>query len=176
MNVPVLATTSPAGTSRADAGVLRDPGTTSLFGGADRLDSDLRAGFHIAAGVWFNPTFGLEGGFLMTSSEAALYSAKSTNGAILARPYIDANTVTEQAVLIAFPGSSNGSIDIRANSGNLYGANLDLTEKAFDIGWFRLYSMIGYQFYYYNESLRSPAIDRSDELRFRLRHADQFHR
>ncbi len=90
----------------------------------------------------------------MTSSQAGIFSAASTNGMILARPFTDANSMTSQAVVVAYPGSSNGTIDIRANSGNLYGANLDLTENAYNNDWFRLYSMIGYQFYRYDEALR----------------------
>jgi hypothetical protein len=153
--LPPLVTASPSSTPHNQAGILGDPGTALLFGG-NQVDNDLRAGFRIATGIWFNPeqSLGIEGGFLMTSSQAAIFSATSSNGAILARPYIDANTGLSQAVVVAFPGASNGSINIRANSGNLYGANLDLTEKAYDNDWFRLYSMIGYQFYRYDESLR----------------------
>lgn len=153
-NLPALVTTSPAKTPISEAGVIGDR-TAILFGG-DRVDEDLRAGFRIGTGIWFNKeqTLGIEAGFLMTSSEAAIFSANSNNGVILARPYVDANTNTSQAVVVAYPGSSSGSINIRANSGNLYGANLDLTENAYDIGWFRLYSMIGYQFYRYDEALR----------------------
>ncbi len=153
--LPPLVTTSPSDTSHHEAGILGEPSTALLFGG-NQVDNDVRAGFRIGAGIWFNQeqTLGIEGGFMMTSSQAAIFSANSSNGPILARPYIDATTSLPQAVLVAFPGSSNGSIDIRANSGNLYGANLDLTEKAYDNDWFRLYSMIGYQFYRYDESLR----------------------
>lgn len=155
MNVPALVTTSPAGTPRASAGVLGEPGTDILFGAGDRLDGDLRAGFQLAGGVWLNreQTLGVEAGFLMTSSEAALYSANSTNGTILARPFINADNNTKQAVLVAFPGSSTGSINVRAESGNLFGANVDLAENAYENSWFRLVTMIGYQFYGYDESL-----------------------
>jgi hypothetical protein len=153
--LPPLVTTSPTGTPHTEAGILGETTTAPLFGGTP-VDNDLRAGFRIATGIWFNneQSFGIEAGFLMTSSQAAIFSATSTNGTILARPYIDANTNLPQALLVSFPGASNGSINIRANSGNLYGANLDLTEKAYDNDWFRLYAMVGYQFYRYDESLR----------------------
>jgi Putative beta barrel porin-7 (BBP7) len=155
-NLPPLVTTSPSGTPKNEAGILGQQSTTVLFGGDNRIDSDLRAGFRIGAGIWFNKeqSLGIEGGFLMTSSQAATFSARSTDGTILARPFTDANSNTAQAVLIAFPGSSSGSIDIRANSGSVYGANFDLTEYAYNNDWFRLYSMIGYQYYRYDEALR----------------------
>ncbi|HZZ77052.1 MAG TPA: BBP7 family outer membrane beta-barrel protein [Gemmataceae bacterium] len=150
-----LATTAASGTPRSQAGILGQPTTAVLFG-SDRFGDNLRAGFRVAAGLWFNPeqTLGIEGGFLMTSSQAGIFSAASGNGTILARPYIDATTGLPQAVLVAFPGLSNGSIDIRANTGNVYSFNLDLSEKAFDTGSFRVYSLFGYKFYRYDESLR----------------------
>jgi len=152
--LPPLVTTSPNGVPRTEAGILGDR-TALLFGG-DQVDNDLRAGFRLATGIWFNKeqSLGIEAGFLMTSSQAANFSAASGNGTILARPFIDANSNTAQAVLVAFPGLANGSINVRASSGNLYGANLDLAEKAYDTDWFRLYSLIGYRFYQYNEDLR----------------------
>ncbi len=44
-NVPALVTTSPSGTPKNEAGVLGNPGTTTLFGGGDRIDGDLRTAF-----------------------------------------------------------------------------------------------------------------------------------
>jgi hypothetical protein len=150
-----LVTTATAGTSRAAAGILGQPQTSVLFGD-ERYGDNVRPGFRVATGLWFNPqqSLGIEGGFLMTSSQAAIFSATSNDGTILARPYIDATTGLRQAVLVAFPGLSNGSIDVRANTGNLYSFNLDFAEKAIDHGWLRIYSLIGYKFYRYDESLR----------------------
>lgn len=152
--LPPLVTTSPAGTARADAGVLGANGTETLFGG--QVNGNGRSGIRLGAGYWFNPehSLGVEVGFMMLENRAALFSAASTDGAILARPYIDANSGLPQAVLVAFPGSSNGSIDIRAASGNLYTGHFDLTEKALDVGWYRLNSLLGYRFYRYDENLR----------------------
>lgn len=152
--LPPLATTGAAGTPRVSAGILGTNGTETLFG--DRLPSDLRAGLRIGAGYWFNPehTLGLELGFMILENRAAIFSAASNDGTILARPYLDARDGSRQAVLVAFPGASNGSLDIRAGSGNFYEGHLGLTEKAYDVGWFRLNSLLGYRFYRHDENLR----------------------
>jgi Putative beta barrel porin-7 (BBP7) len=153
INVQPLATTSPAGTARASAGVVGSSSTAVLFGGNE--DDGLRSSFRIAAGAWLNSeqTLGIEAGFMMTESQSALFFAASNSSSILARPYVDAVTGLPQAVLVAFPGSSSGSLGIRAESGSLYGVNLDFVGKTYDVGWFRLDSLIGYRFYRYNEDL-----------------------
>ena len=58
-------TTSPAGTAQLNAGVLGGP-TTTLFGG-DVVNDDIRSGFRVGAGYWFNAerTIGIEAGFLL---------------------------------------------------------------------------------------------------------------
>jgi hypothetical protein len=152
-NLPSLVTTSPAGADRTSAGVLGAPGTTTLFGGY--VDDNLRPGFRLGAGYWFDPeqTFGMEVGFMMIGSQTANFAANSTNGTILARPYTDVNLSSPQAVLVAFPGASNGSINIAAKSGVLYETHVDLTEKAIDVGWFRAYALIGYRYFRYDERL-----------------------
>ena len=153
-NLPALVTTSEAGTPRATAGVLGAAGSSVLYGGW--VADDLRAGFRLGAGYWFNPekTLGIETGFIMIESRSGIFSSASNDGAILARPYTDANTGLPQAVLVAFPGSSNGSIDIRANSGNFYSAHVDLAETAYNVGWYRLTSLLGYRYYRYDEAIR----------------------
>jgi hypothetical protein len=90
----------------------------------------------------------------MLESQAKLFFDASNGSPILARPYIDSTTGLQQAVLVAFPGSSTGSIAVRAESANFYEAHLDLMENTFDAGWYRLTSLFGYRFYSYNENLR----------------------
>lgn len=153
MNLPPLATTSPPTTARANAGVIGAPGTLTLFGGTQ--DDLLRSGFRLSGGLWLNSeqTFGIEAGFMMVESQSALFFGASNGSSILARPFSDAVTNLPQAVLVAFPGSSAGSVDIRAASGNLYGLNLDFVERIYDAGWLRLNGLFGYRYYGYNENL-----------------------
>ena len=153
-NLPTLVTTSPAGTARTSAGVLGAPGTSTLFGGGT-VDDDVRSGFRLGSGFWFNAehSFGIEAGFFMTGSHSADFSDSSNSSTIIARPYYDAVTGLPQAVLVAFPGSTAGSIDISARSGNYYDGNIDLVGRTYDAGWYRLDSMFGYRYYYYAENL-----------------------
>jgi hypothetical protein len=108
------------------------------------------------AGYWFDDprTLGIEGGFMMLGSQTALFAAQSDGSTILARPFRDATTDTVQAALIAFPGSSAGTVDVRASSGNLYEFHIDLTENIVDAGWLRVNGLVGYRFYRYDEFLR----------------------
>ena len=152
--LPALVTTSPAGTARTLAGIPGLDSTTTLFDG--RVNGDARVGFRAAAGYWFDPDhiWGMEVGFMALESQSTLFSAASDGSTILARPFLDANLGTPQAVLVAFPGSSSGSVDIKASSGNFYEAHLDFTEKFLDQGWLQMESILGYRFYRYDDGLR----------------------
>ncbi len=152
--LPSLVTTSPAGTPQATAGISGLPTTTTLFGNGT-LNEDLRSGFRVAAGYWLTDDhrLGIEAGFTMLESQASLFSAASNGSPILARPYFDTTTNTRQAVLIAYPGSSSGSIDVRDRSGDFYMANVDLAERFVDCGWVRIDALLGYRYYRYDDGL-----------------------
>ena len=151
--LPPLVTTSPADTPRTAAGIL-GPSSTTLFGN-NSVNGDLRSGFRLQAGTWFGPQrlVGLEAGTMMTGSLAANFFAASGGAPILARPFVDANTHTPQAVLVAFPGSSAGTVNIHASSGSLLEAHVDLAEKLIETNTFRLTGLVGYRFYNYGEGL-----------------------
>jgi hypothetical protein len=106
-------------------------------------------------GYWFNneQTLGIEVGAMVVEGQAAHFAAAATNGAILARPFLDVTTATQQAVLVSFPGVSSGSVNMRASSANFYEGHVDLTEKALDEGGFRLYSLLGYRYFRYDENI-----------------------
>lgn len=163
---PVLATTSPAGTARPVAGIFGASSTDTLFGGW-QID-DPRAGFRLGAGWWFGGDryLGVETGVLFLGGRATNFNASSDNFPILARPYLDVLDGTPQAVLVAFPGSSTGSIDIHANSGNFQSAYFDIAEKAFEEGGFRLVALVGYRYYRYDESLTIGQILNSTDPNF----------
>lgn len=154
-SLPPLVTTSPAGTAFASAGVLGLPTTTTALGG-NVANNDVRSGIRLETGYWFSPDqrLGVEGGFMMIESQSTIFSATSPGSPILARPYFDVVSGTPQAVVVAFPGVSSGTIDVRVSSNNFYGANLALSENFLDIGWLQLNSLFGYRFYRYDEGLR----------------------
>ncbi|MBI2805839.1 MAG: BBP7 family outer membrane beta-barrel protein [Planctomycetes bacterium] len=153
-HLPSLVTTSVPGTPRPAAGILGVPTTTTLFGGW--ANDELRSGVRLGAGWWFegDRNFGVDIGFLVLESQSAIFSGSSDGSPILARPYTSALDGTQEAVLVAFPGATSGSIDIRAQTANFYTGHAVFTEKAIDEGWFRLNAQIGYRYYRYDESLR----------------------
>ena len=154
MELPALVTTAPAGTPQAAAGVLNQPTTSLLFGGT--VDRDIRAGFRAAAGYWFGEDrlWGIEAGFMMLESQTAFFSKASNGTPILARPFADATNFSSQAVLVAFPNLSTGSIDARAGSANFYEGHGDVALKLVgDGGPLRFDALLGYRFYRYDESL-----------------------
>jgi len=153
MQLPALATTSPAGTPRETVGRLGESTTQYLVAGS--AANQPRSGFKIDAGFWFpsNDQLGLEAGFSTLSSQSSIYALSSDGSTILARPFFDKTNAAQQAVLVAFPGVSAGRIDVQAQSGNFYESHIDLVERTIDSGTFRAESIIGYRFYRYDERL-----------------------
>jgi hypothetical protein len=104
--VPPLATTSPAGTPLAEAGVLGLPNTTILFGG-DRAEVGVHGGFQITLGGWLDEghCWGLEGDYLDLGRESTGYHSGLVDGdRILARPFFNAdrNNLPDSQI-VAFP-------------------------------------------------------------------------
>src|SRR5216683_1853581 len=152
--LPALVTTSPAGTPRAQAGVLGLASTSVLFDG--RVNGDVRSGLQFGVGYWFDAerTFALEASFSVFESQSALFWETSTGTPILARPFTNAVTSLPDSVVIAFPGSGSGAVAVRDSSGNFYEFHLDLSERICGNEWFRLDGLVGYRFYRYDEGLR----------------------
>ena len=154
VTLPPLVTTSPLGTTAGNAGILGQ-GTTSILFGGGQAEDNIRYGFRVGAGYWFGSerTLGVEAGVMLLGSQNTTFSTSSNVNPILARPYTDATNFTQQAALVAFPGFSNGSINIASTSGHFYSGNLDFDLKFVDDGWFRLTALAGYRYYRYDEGL-----------------------
>jgi hypothetical protein len=154
--LPALVTTSPAGTAQSSAGVLGQPSTTTLFGG-NVANDDIRSGLRFGAGYWLGEDrkLGIEAGFFMLESQSSLFSASSSTVPILARPFTDATTFSQQAVLVAYPGLTTGAIGAQVSSGNFYEAHFDFAYKVLEgAGPLRLDALLGYRFFQFNEGLR----------------------
>jgi len=118
MGVPPLVTTSnPSTTARANAGVLGRPTTSVLFGGDDILDGS-RDGFRIRFGWWLAawPLWGIEGEYVGLGQETESFFRQSTGTPILARPFFNALTGAQDSELVAFPSVIGGSIAVDATS------------------------------------------------------------
>ncbi len=152
--LPALLTTSPDGTDAATAGILGQATTSVLFN--DRVNSDVRSGFRLAGGYLYDREHGLgvEAGVSYLGSQSTTLLASSDDFAILARPYTDATTGDPEAVLAAFPGTSTGSVEFTANSGDFFETHVGLTERIWSTDSANAGVILGYRFNHYDDGLR----------------------
>ncbi|MBW3596940.1 MAG: BBP7 family outer membrane beta-barrel protein [Planctomycetes bacterium] len=117
MDVPPLATTSPAGAPLNQSGVLGQPGTTVLFGQTG-LNDESRSGGRFTLGAWLDPCrrHGLEANYLYLETETAAFSASDKDFPILARPFFNVQNNIQDARRIAFPGDVSGSLNIQVET------------------------------------------------------------
>ena len=166
--VPALVTTSPVGTAQTAAGVLGQPGTSTLFGD-QRIDTFMRGGARINFG--YNLVDGefwaVEGHYLALGQGGTSYSQSSnfTTGVgdtILARPFYNTQTGAQDSALVAFPNYNlngtlvnlNGGVDIRSTA-NLQSAGALLKHLLwidFTSEW-RLDLVGGYRFFRADDSV-----------------------
>jgi hypothetical protein len=144
-NFPPLVTTSPPGTAQGDAGVL--PDATVLFGN-EAIGEEARPGGRVSIGGWLNDcrTCGVEGRFFVLSEGQFSFAADSNTFPILARPFRDPVTMTQEATLLAFPGFTGpGNVNITGNSNVLGGDFLYRWQAAQSITT-KMDFLVGYQF------------------------------
>jgi len=114
--VPALVTTSPTGTGQALAGRLDQPETSILFGD-ERVGGDLDVGFRISGGTWLDDSLTLGVGVrYFTVGNDDDFSTSSGGDPILARPFFNVSSGQEDALLVAFPGLSTGSVNMKASN------------------------------------------------------------
>jgi hypothetical protein len=152
--LPPLVTTSPAGTAQAVAGVLGSPTTSVLAGGP--VNDSMVPGFRVQGGYWFGhqQCIGVEGGFSMLGSQSTIFPFSSDGTTILARPFFSAIDSTAGSFLVGFPGSSSGSLVVRATTDNFYEWHVDLVERWYPCDWLRFDTMVGYRGYRYQDKVR----------------------
>jgi hypothetical protein len=153
-SLPALATTSPAGSPASTAGIIGSPGTTVLFGDSS-ANTGGRSGGRIEAGTWFGDgeLFGVEANFFMLESKATNFAANSSGSPILARPYIDAETMMPAAIRVAYPGEFTGSIDANATTTGLIGAGFLFRGNLLAGANYRLDLLGGYSYLRFADSL-----------------------
>jgi hypothetical protein len=114
-------------------GALGQPSTVELIGNSN-VNDRMRSGAQFTGGFWLNrsETIGVEGSFFFLQPQSSHLSASSDGSTLLALPYFAAGTVTnpdgttqdlaqEQALLVASPGTSAGSVNV-ATSSHFWGA------------------------------------------------------
>ena len=168
MNTPALVTTSTAGTTQENAGVLGQSTTSVLFG--DRpINTGSRAGGRITLGTWLDTceNWGVEGDYFSLADQRTAF-ARTSDGAngstILARPYFDvspdAEQIGENSELISFPGVIRGTVNIDATN-RFEGAGIFLRRPLCCTGCldacggqgYRYDFLIGYRYYRLDDKL-----------------------
>lgn len=121
-HMPPLVTTSPNGTARPDAGVLDNPDTSVLFGNSI-AGKDMQVGGRVTMGWWIDGShnFGVEGQFFALGGDSTTFFANSTGDPILGVPFFNATLPGEDALLVAYPGVSQGKVRVNFDN-DLFGA------------------------------------------------------
>jgi hypothetical protein len=153
--IPPLVTTSPAGTPQAAAGILAPGNPVRILWGGKPANDEFRPGLRAELGYWLDSgkTLAVEGGVFALDSAFAPFSAVSNGNPILARPFFNTSTGLSDAVLVAFPGLSSGSIRASDIAQRMYGLNVDLRENFCCTPRFRLDGLVGYRALSYTEHL-----------------------
>ncbi len=104
-------------------GVLGQPGTTVSYGNSGGDDGP-RSGGRFTGGLWLDPcrTFGLEGSYFFLASRTTRFDAASDaalGSAVIARPFFDVLTGSQNAQLVAFPALANGTNVLTATGSGL---------------------------------------------------------
>ena len=123
-NLPPLVTTG----TPASQGILGQPGTALLFGGAP-VDFGGQSGARFTAGYWLNcdDTLAIEGSLFFLGQENVKFNANSDLFPVLARPFFAINPGVppgEFRQLTAFPGLFTGAISATTAT-RLWGAEVD---------------------------------------------------
>ncbi|MGI8982817.1 MAG: BBP7 family outer membrane beta-barrel protein [Pirellulaceae bacterium] len=159
-NIPALVTTSPAGTPRAEAGVLGFANTTTLFGD-EAIQQNLRSGFRITINHLLDSGDTVGGRFWALENARKNFYAESTGDPILARPFFNTQLPGEDSLLVAFPGvTTDGSVSVRTGN-EILGADAWFRRTISRDACFQMDWLVGYQFVRMNDSMfiRNPQTD-----------------
>lgn len=116
VELPTLVTTSPHGTPINKAGVLAQPHTSVLVGGG--LTEPLRSGARFTLGWWWTPCQqeGIEATYFFLGSQSTGFELTSNDYPILARPFYNAQSFTQDAVVVTYPHRREGWVNVSTDS------------------------------------------------------------
>jgi hypothetical protein len=149
VRIPYIATTE----LLSGDGIVGKAGTQIAFGG-DRVDDRLRNGGRIRFGAWLDAErqYGVGGSFLAVETISTIFSRFSDGTPLLARPFFDVDINEQSVLVVADPGSSEGSIFYRSDN-NFLAAGGFLTRQLSMGPHYRLDAVLGYRFVRLDESL-----------------------
>ncbi len=109
--VPPLVTTGTV----TSLGVLGQPDTEILYGGQS-LNGAANSGARLELGWWLAPEWAAEGNVLWLAQTTDTYNVASTGDPLLARPFMDIVTGSEDSHLVAYPDAVAGTLSINSTS------------------------------------------------------------
>ena len=127
--LPPLVTTSLVGTDQSAAGVLEQPGTIILLGG-EAIQAGRHPGGRITLGKWLNPchTWGIGVRFFELAGTSFGFAATDDEFPILARPFLNASTGQQDALVMAFPGVLTGAVQVQGET-DFWGGDIFLKRR-----------------------------------------------
>ena len=155
--IPALVTGSPPGTARANAGVLGAEGTVVYFGN-QHINNEARSGFSVEAG-WLGLgdeqyPIGVMANFFMLDSRGEGFKSTSDGSFTLARPFFNVSENDRpDARLVAFPGESRGTVEVRTRS-ELFGGEFNIMQQIHGGDEFRIAAYIGYRYLRFRDLVR----------------------
>ncbi len=150
LHVPALVTTAP------DDGVL--PSGTILLGD-ENLPDDSRSGVRIDLGMWLDDcrTLGIGATYFSLEDADFSYSFQSDGSPILARPFLDGQTLEATSDVVASPDVSNARIKVKFTSG-VDGGDVYFRGLADQTSCSWLDYIVGYQYASIDESFSMRAV------------------
>lgn len=147
--IPALATTSTAGTSLEDAGVLGLSTTSSLLG-TNELNDDSQPGGRIDFGRWIPGTETAIGARFYGLTDAG--SRLTFTDAIVTRPFFNIDAAEQQSLPVNYPSSESGILTIESAS-EMFGSDVYVMRPWRSTSNARINFLTGYQFSRFSESI-----------------------
>ncbi len=143
----------PLVTTGVQHGALNDPALGILVGDT-RVDNGIRSGGRVNVGTWLNPdqTFGIGASFVDLQNMATNFAVNSPGAPLIARPFVNASTATDDSIVIASPGQFSGTVTARTTNSFIGFDTFFRRALAFGPGK-RLDILYGYQYLQLSDSL-----------------------